>query len=288
MLKRVFRKAIRMTHEWLREPDPRSDPNSGLARVFAFPELNALAERITEELGDEARPAYTWGVVRAAHLARTIGIDRISAIEFGVAGGGGLVSLDRTAQRAEQALGVGIDVYGFDTGSGLPKPVDYRDLPNLYVEGGYPMDEPKLRARLDRAVLLLGLVHETLPRFLEARPAPISFISFDLDLYSSTSHALAALATDPALLMPRIYCYFDDIMEMSFGDHNGERLAISEFNENHALRKISPVYGLRFYLPKLWADSEWAEKFYMAHVLDHERYGQHDGLVKTPRADLVG
>lgn len=27
--------------------------------------------------------------------------------------------------------------YGFDTGKGLPKPQDYRDLPNLYRESAF-------------------------------------------------------------------------------------------------------------------------------------------------------
>jgi hypothetical protein len=30
---------------------------------------------------------------------------------------------------------MGVDVYGFDTGVGVPKPMDYCDLPNLYTEG---------------------------------------------------------------------------------------------------------------------------------------------------------
>ena len=36
--------------------------------------------------------------------------------EFGVAGGAGLVNLERIAELVEQKTGVGIDIYGFDTG----------------------------------------------------------------------------------------------------------------------------------------------------------------------------
>jgi hypothetical protein len=55
--------------------------------------------------------------LQGAHLAKALGIKRVSVIEFGVAGGNGLVALDRIAEKVEQALGIDIDVYGFDTGA---------------------------------------------------------------------------------------------------------------------------------------------------------------------------
>ena len=95
-------------------------------------------EDVAAELGSLQRPHYTWGMAHGAWLARNLGIDRISVIEFGVAGGNGLVALDRAAELVEARLEVGIDVYGFDSGAGLPKPEDYRDLPNLWSTGDFP------------------------------------------------------------------------------------------------------------------------------------------------------
>ena len=47
-------------------------------------------------------------------------------LEFGVAGGAGLLSLERIAELVEGLTGVEIEVHGFDTGTGLPAPKDYR------------------------------------------------------------------------------------------------------------------------------------------------------------------
>ena len=46
----------------------------------------------------------------------------ISVIEFGVAGGAGLLSLERTAELVEARTKVQRGVHGFDTGVGLPNP----------------------------------------------------------------------------------------------------------------------------------------------------------------------
>jgi hypothetical protein len=220
---------------------------------------------------------YTWGVVQSVHLAKVLGIDRVSVIEFGVAGGRSLIVLERLADSVQSIFGVTIDVYGFDTGRGLPKPVDYRDTPNLWSEGFFKMDVEKLKSRLKRAQLVLGPISDTLPKFLGSRPSPVAFVGFDVDLYSSTRDALALLNADPGLLLPRVHCYFDDILGYSFGDCVGERLAISDFNSEHEKRKISPIYGLRYYVPKRFANEMTWEKQYMAHIFDHELYNQFDG-----------
>src|SRR4051812_6870835 len=68
-------------------------------------------------------PHYAYGVYWSAFLARQLGVPRISVIEFGVAGGRGLVALENASAEIERELGVGIDVYGFDSGGGMPAPV---------------------------------------------------------------------------------------------------------------------------------------------------------------------
>ena len=86
------------------------------------------------------KPAYVWGVIQGAALARVLNILHISVIEFGVAGGAGLLSLERTAELVEARTKVEIGVHGFDTGVGLPNPTDYRDQPNMWFEGQLPMN----------------------------------------------------------------------------------------------------------------------------------------------------
>ncbi|MBV8815423.1 MAG: hypothetical protein JO271_13110, partial [Verrucomicrobia bacterium] len=81
------------------------------------------------------RPDYAYGVYQAALQARALGIPRICAIEFGVAGGNGLLALEDVADQVTKHVGVGVDTYGFDTGTGMPAPVDYRDMPYLWQPG---------------------------------------------------------------------------------------------------------------------------------------------------------
>jgi hypothetical protein len=247
---------------------------------FAYLWLNSMLTKLAAEPDCAARPFYTWGVLQGAHLAAAIGVNRISVVEFGVAGGNGLVSLEQVAGRVEQIFGITIDVYGFDTGAGLPKPLDYRDCPNLWSPGYYTMDKEKLQSRLQRAQLVLGLVEDTVPKFIESRPSPVAFVSFDLDYYTSTMQAFRLLDADEDVLLPRIHCYFDDITGFTYSDYTGERLAISEFNAAHPMRKISPIYGLKHFLPAPHADSWWPEMFFMAHIFDHKWYNKNDGLVK--------
>ena len=221
-----------------------------------------------------ARPPYKWGLLCAASLARNLGVETISAIEFGVAGGNGLLALGRLAAEVQRLTGVAIDVYGFDTGTGLTKPEDHRDLPQLWSEGFYAMDEPALRARLESARLVLGPVEDTEPGFVESRPAPIGFVAFDLDMYHPTMAAFDIFRRTPELVLPRVTCYFDDLIGFSHGDFSGERLAISNFNEEGPARKISKIYGLRYVLT---IDQWWVEQMYMLHAFDHPRYCDPDG-----------
>ncbi len=203
-----------------------------------------------------------------------LGYERITVIEFGVAGGNGLLELERVANWVQRRSGVGIDAVGFDTGTGLPQPHDYRDLPNLWRGGDFRMDADRLRTRLTSARLVLGPVSETALAFLESEPAPIGFVSFDLDLYSSTLDAFAIFEAGAAVTLPRVVCYFDDIIGFSHSDFAGERLAIAEFNASHELRKVSKLYGLRYVLEQ---DRWWTDMMYMFHCFEHPSYNVPDG-----------
>src|SRR5712691_107419 len=219
MLKKIVSRAVRLAKNWL-------DEDTGEKAFFESP-LYSWANPIYLQIIEDKRcnSAYAWGVIQSAHRAKSIALRRVSVVEFGVAGGNGLVALENIAEKVENAFGVGIDVYGFDTGIGLPKPECYLDKPHLHSEGDFPMDQERLRARLRKARLILGPVKETLSTFIESSPPPVAFIAFDLDLYSSTTHALTLLEADQSVLMPRIDCFFDDVF--ACGDYDGERLAIS-------------------------------------------------------------
>ena len=148
------------------------------------------------------------------------------------------------------------------------------------------MNQEKLQKRLKKARILLGLVEDTIQQFINSAPSPVAFIAFDLDLYSSTMAAFKLLEADSSLLLPRVYCYFDVILGFTYGDHNGERLAISEFNVSNNMRKISQIYGLKHFVPWQVANNWWIDCFYMAHVIDHKLYGSNDGFLKGVTLEL--
>src|SRR5207302_5634742 len=54
------------------------------------------------EQGLDTRPQYLWGTLVAARTARGLGIPAFTAIEFGVAGGNGLLALERAAAEASE------------------------------------------------------------------------------------------------------------------------------------------------------------------------------------------
>jgi hypothetical protein len=223
------------------------------------------------------KPEYARCVFAGAFLGKSLGFKRISVIEFGVAGGRGLTALETHAQRIGREMGIEIEVYGFDTGKGLPKSDDYRDLPYIWREGFYAMDYEKLQKRLHGAKIILGDVKETASSFFETyKPAPIAAVMFDMDLYSSTVPALRLFEADDAFLLPRIFTYFDDIGTSIFdydaclNEYTGERLAINEFNAARSDRKISPDFGL---LADKFREN-WHSKTFIVHLFKHAKYNE--------------
>jgi len=256
--------------------------------VFAYQELNAHFQRVMRNKECRGRPHYTCGVLNCVHLAKSLRVDRVSVIEFAVAPRhSDLLSLGAVAQLVGPLYGVRVDVFGFRE-LDLPKPIDHRDVPNMYPSEGFSRTElsaPEKRA--PGVNLFLGPIRDTLPPFIASNPARVGFIAFDVDLYSSAVEALQLFNADQDLLLPRVQCYFDDIIGFTYASFNGSRLAVKEFNEQHALRKISPVYGLRYFLPYGERFRSWPEQMYLAHILDHAQYGQHDRLVNWRKLGLL-
>ena len=230
------------------------------------------------------RPHYAYGMYQAAYLAQHLGIGEISAIEFGVAGGNGLIAMEHLAAEIIEETGVEVRVFGFDTGTGMPAPVDHRDLPYLWRAGDFAMDVEGLRSRLGQATLVLGDVAQTVGGFVDAHdPPPIGFVAFDLDYWSSTVSALRLFDAPTDALLPRVPCYFDDVIGSDVEMHCefvGELLAISDFNETHDDRKLAPIHGLSHKrpVPAIWNDQIW-----VLHAFAHPAYGTY---IPQPNAEV--
>ena len=219
------------------------------------------------------RPHYAMCLYYAALQAKRLGYSAMTAVELGVAGGNGLLCMSEHANSIQRELGIEIVVTGFDTGSGLPESGDPRDLKYYWGTGAFPMDYQALQARLaGKADLVIGNVADTCSHWIPRPDAPLGVIAFDLDLYSSTMAAFSLLEIKNVL--PRIWCYFDDIADLPescLTDFLGEAAAIKEFNQ------LPKRQILRDNLSRarVFADHSiepWHGKIYIYHRLTHPQY----------------
>src|SRR4051812_16524072 len=225
------------------------------------------------------RPHYAYCMLGAARLACCLGIDRISAIEFGVAGGNGLKFMYDFADEVHRATGVTVDCFGFDTGEGMPQPQGNEDLPYWFRAEQYKMDVRALEEMVPKGRLVLGEIGETIAGFAtRERPAPIGAIMNDVDYYSSTMASLELLKQakeQPGCFLPRLFMYFDDIIgtevEM-YGPFNGQLAAIRNFNDEQDECKIHLNQNL---LPSNHIPFRY--QIYYAHLLRHPDYCRYIG-----------
>jgi hypothetical protein len=205
----------------------------------------------------------------AADRAARLGVKRISAIEFGVASGGGLLNICENAAETSKVTGVEFDIYGFDTGRGLPPPRSYRDHPELYQSGDYPMDVAALQAKLpSNAKLVLGDIAETVPEFIkQGLHAPLGYVALDVDYYWSSVEALQILCGPSEQYLPLVNIYLDDCQDPYHNPACGEMLACEELNAHETFRKIYPYTALRE--KRLFKNASWMSKIWALHVLDH-------------------
>jgi CBS domain-containing protein len=200
---------------------------------------------------------YAHCLWETSKFAKSRGYVSISAIEFGVGGGSGLVLLELYAKEISKLTGIGIEVYGFDSGAGLFPPADYRDVTQIWMAGEYKMDFEKLQSRLYRAKLIMGDICKTSKTFWEEyNPAPVGVMLVDVDQYTPTVAILDMFNESDEHFLPIVQMYFDDIdASMEF---QGENLAIKEFNAKSKHCKISPESfsesrwgNLKFNTPKI-------------------------------------
>ena len=86
-------------------------------------------------------------IIESCRTCKRKGYKKFTAIEFGVASGRGLKVLSDYKSQIEKIIDIKIDLVGFDTGQGMPKTNDYRDFPDKYTEGDFPMiDKEKIKS----------------------------------------------------------------------------------------------------------------------------------------------
>jgi len=216
------------------------------------------------------RHPYAYCILAAADHALEHGIKRLTLIEFGVAAGAGLMNMCWIAKQVTKETGVEFDIIGFDSGEGMPPPIDYRDHPEKYLTGDYPVTDKAalLSALPPNARIYYGPIEQTLKQAETGITSIIGFVSVDVDYYHSARESLEILTWQPTRYLPAVPMYFDDVQ---YPDHNrfcGELLAIDEFNEKHVLRKIA----IMNFLPKfrIFKNALWHGQIYYAHIFDHE------------------
>lgn len=219
------------------------------------------------------RPHYGHCIYEAAQLASRLKYPRMSVIEFGCGGGNGLLNAEMHITEIAKIFPVKIELYGFDTGLGLPRGNDYRDLLHYFKPGQFQMQVNRLEPRLRIGKIVLGDVKDTCKTFFsDYDPAPVGCIFHDLDFYSSTRDALALFNSASAYFLPRIFMYFDDIIGNNTWLANefvGEQLAIVEFNQQHATKKILA----NKYMPIQYPDQGWwVHQIFNYHDFEHPDY----------------
>jgi hypothetical protein len=210
-------------------------------------------------------------MLRAADIAMANGNKSTTVLEFGVASGNGIMNMISLAAMIKKETGCEFNIIGFDSGEGLFEPQDYRDHPEMWQAGDYPMPNRKeVEEKVQRkARIIFGDIKDTagdFENYLDER-SPLGFVSIDVDYYSSAIHALECLRGNVELYNPAISLYFDDISSFYSNEWCGELAAISKFNSESNLRKIDAdreIHSRTIPWP-------WYSSMYVCHMLDHPK-----------------
>jgi hypothetical protein len=227
--------------------------------------------RQMESYGLINRPNYAYGMLRAADLARFLGKRAATVCEFGVATGNGLSNMVELAEQIYADTKIELRIVGLDTGEGLPSIGDYRDHPELWSAGDFAMtNKEELRRRMGgKAELIFGDIKDTVDGFVASldESAPLGFVSIDVDIYTGAKSALRALTGRTELYTPAVSLYCDDVTFFFANQWCGELLAIKEFNEENAMRKIDRDRSLPGGRPS--GTENWHQSMFVCHFLDH-------------------
>ena len=178
-----------------------------------------------------------------------------SIIEFGVASGKSLKYLEIIVQRIKKKFDIKIDIFGFDTFTGMPKSNNPFDQLYDWEEGDFDTNYEAVSNSLRFSKLIKGDVSDTLNLEIikNLQLKNVICIFFDLDYYSSTLEAFKIFNDEFLdLLLPRVGIFFDNLHSST--EYSGEYLSIKEFNKvnENAQKHISRDFYLekfdnRFY-----------------------------------------
>ena len=279
----MLREKLRRAHVWRRIFYERlTEPVHLNALSLFVAAFGSYRAKITFDL--IPRQHYACGVLRAADLAKKNDLKAVSIVEFGVAEGTGLLNLCRICRKVSNITGIEFEIVGFDAGIGMPSPRDYRDHPDLYREGDFPMvDSDGLKKALSpNARIIFGQLKDTVPAFAETLTpqCPLGFVILDVDYYSSARVALGLLShPDPTRYLPLPCVYVDNILDPSHNDWCGELLAVSEFNSSHPMRKLARDTFLRS--RRIFKNGVWLDQIFLLHALDHPNIQPQTAIRRT-------
>ena len=231
-----------------------------ISKSITQTQLKLLANNLRNGSVNLGKLNYALSLIHSVDQALMCGIGKITIIELGVGGGTGLLTLSKSAECLSSMFGIEFEIYGFDTGNGMPPSVDYRDHPELWKEGDFKMPRDLPIKLPPNVKLMLGNIKETIPNFVkDYSGSPIGFVAIDVDYYSSTVNSMPLFEMPEINYLPAMPVYVDDVNTiLSYSPWTGEALALSEFNQTHELRKFEEKH-------RCWG----IDNFYVFHVFDH-------------------
>lgn len=218
------------------------------------------------------RQPYAFGINEAFNIAKEENVKNITLIEFGVASGAGLFNMAYLASRLSKIYNIDYQIIGFDSGEGMPDPIDYRDHPELYRKGDFPPLRLKDTKLPLNTRIIYGKIKETLSEFnqeISNKDSRIAFVSIDVDYYSSSKNCFEIFKLGSENFLSKVTMYFDDINKPEHNIYCGELLAIKEFNEQTIKRKICKMRQLRNW--RLFKNALYLDQMYFLHIFDHSR-----------------
>ena len=134
--------------------------------------------------------------------------------------------------------------------------------------GDFPpgkLSQAKLPHKTD---IIYGPIRETVPEFIKSleKDAIISFVSIDVDYYSSTKECFGIFLADADCFLPSTILYFDDVNNPDHNEFMGELLAIKEFNNETERKKICKMTQLSNW--RIFKNALWIDQMYFLHVLN--------------------
>lgn len=217
------------------------------------------------------RPQYALGLFLCAAIAKQQGIKKFSAIEFGCWEGEGILDLEHYSNEIEKIFDVKIEIYGFDGGVGMPKPIDFRDRLYQFSEGEMKTSNESIKDKIKRGRFIIGEFKKTVPNFLKTEFAPIGCVFNDADYFSSTKESFK-IFNESKNLLPKVFLYFDDLNFSS--KMTGELGAINDFNKTNLLQ-IEEIPEMAETMSAYW--KKWlflGKRFYLIHNFEHKLYNK--------------